>query len=338
MRIIACVNQKGGSGKTTTAVNLSAALGERGKRVLLLDLDPQASATNWLGITDAGRGLLDAFIGQTDLLDLVQPTPAPNVEIIGSSAWLLGVEKALAGELAAETILRNKLRALPEKWDYILIDCAPTLGILTVSGLTAAREILIPVEAHVMALSGLAQLINTVGVVRERLNPELEIAGILACRVDGRTKHALDIVDELCNRFGDLVYPTVIRENVRLAECPSFGQPITLYETKSAGAMDYRSLAQDVDIQTSDSDSESESDSELPLNGQTKPQQAAPKTTIKTSTKTSAKNARSAKPTQPKTRAKSQNLETENSTQVAQTQAASKARKTAMKNPKKGEQ
>lgn len=250
MRIIACVNQKGGSGKTTTAVNLAATLGERGKRVLLLDLDPQASATNWLGITDAGRGLLDAFSGATNLLDLVQSTPAPNVEIIGSSAWLLGVDKALAGEVAAETILRAKLRELPENWDYILIDCAPTLGILTVSGLTAAREILIPVEAHVMALSGLAQLLNTVAVVRERLNPKLEIAGILACRVDGRTKHALEVVDQLYERFGALVYPTVIRENVRLAECPSFGQPITLYDPRSAGTLDYRALANDVDTQT----------------------------------------------------------------------------------------
>lgn len=250
MRIIACVNQKGGSGKTTTAVNLAATLGERGKKVLLLDLDPQASATNWLGITDAGRGLLDAFAGQAQLIDLVLATPAPNVEIIGSSAWLLGVDKALAGEVAAETILRAKLHALPEKWDYILIDCAPTLGILTVSGLTAAREILIPVEAHVMALSGLAQLLNTVAIVRERLNPELEIAGILACRVDARTKHALEIVDQLYERFGGLVYRTVIRENVRLAECPSFGEPITLYDTRSAGAQDYRALAEDVDTQT----------------------------------------------------------------------------------------
>lgn len=249
MRIIACVNQKGGSGKTTTAVNLAAALGERGRRVLLLDLDPQASATNWLGIADAGRGLLDAFSGATDLLALVQSTPAPGVEIIGSSAWLLGVDKALAGEVAAETILRTKLRALPEKWDYILIDCAPTLGILTVSGLTAAREILIPVEAHVMALSGLAQLLNTIAVVRERLNPELEIAGIVACRVDARTKHSLEIVEQLYQRFGALVYPTVIRENVRLAECPSFGQPITLYDPRSAGTLDYRALANDVDTQ-----------------------------------------------------------------------------------------
>ncbi len=296
MRIIACVNQKGGSGKTTTAVNLAATLGERGKRVLLLDLDPQASATNWLGITDAGRGLLDAFSGVTNLIDLVQSTPAPGVEIIGSSAWLLGVDKALAGEVAAETILRTKLRELPEKWDYILIDCAPTLGILTVSGLTAAREILIPVEAHVMALSGLAQLLNTISVVRERLNPELEIAGILACRVDGRTKHALEVVDQLYERFGALVYPTVIRENVRLAECPSFGQPITLYDPRSAGTLDYRALANDVDTQIPNYD--------LVLGGekQVAPRSRTPKKEVETSKAETSKPAKIAVKTSTKTK------------------------------------
>lgn len=249
MRIMACVNQKGGSGKTTTAVNLSAALGERGRRVLLLDLDPQASATAWLGVADAGRGLLDALSDRAHLGDLVRPTPAPGVEIIASSAWLVGAEKALAGEVGAETILRGQLRQLEPRWDYILIDCAPTLGILTVSGLAAAHQILVPVEAHVMALSGLAQLLQTVTIVRERLNPELEVAGIVACRVDARTRHALEIVEQLRQRFGALVYRTVIRENVRLAECPSFGQPITQYDTRSTGARDHRALAGEVESQ-----------------------------------------------------------------------------------------
>ncbi len=250
MRILACVNQKGGSGKTTTAVNLAAALGELGHRVLLLDLDPQASATNWLGISDAGRGLLDVFVNEVEPLTLVRQTPAIGVEIIPSSAWLVGVEKALAGEVGAETILRGKLRAFPQRWDYIIIDCAPTLGILTVSALAAAQEILVPVEAHVMALSGLAQLLQTVAIVKERLNPELEIAGILACRVDARTRHAQEIVEQLRNRFDSLVYRTVIRENIRLAECPSFGQPINQYDPRSAGAHDYRDLATEVNAQS----------------------------------------------------------------------------------------
>ncbi len=246
-RLIACVNQKGGSGKTTTSVNLAAALGEKGRKVLLIDLDPQASATNWLGITEGGRGLLDVFIDKGNIFDLVTQTSAPGVEIVPSSPWLVGVEKSLAGEVGAEIILRTRLheRSL-ERWDYVLIDCAPTLGVLTVSAMTAAHEILVPVEAHVMALSGLAQLLKTVEVVKERLNPELDISGILACRVDARTRHALEIVEQLRERFGDVFYQTLIRENVRLAEAPSFGQPITQYDSRSAGAKDYRALADEV--------------------------------------------------------------------------------------------
>jgi chromosome partitioning protein len=250
MRTIACVNQKGGSGKTTTAVNLAAALGERGRRVLLIDLDPQASASSWLGAADAGRGMLDMFAGEADALSLVRESSAPGVEIIPSSAWLVGVEKALAGEVGAETILRAKLAALPERWDVILLDCAPTLGILTVNALAAAREVLVPVEAHVMALTGLAQLLQTISIVRERLNPELEVAGIVACRVDARTRHSQEIVTQLRERFGSQVYKTPIRENVRLAECPSFAQPITQYESRSAGAQDYRALAEEVEAQS----------------------------------------------------------------------------------------
>ncbi len=259
MRTLACVNQKGGSGKTTTAVNLAAALGERGRRVLLIDLDPQASATTWMGITDAGRGLFDVFVNNTantansansakgNLYDVIRPTNAAGVDIAPASAWMVGIEKALAGEVGAETIFRAKLAGLAPEWDYVLIDCAPSLGILTVSALAAVREILVPVEAHVMALTGLAQLLQTVTVVKERLNPTLEIAGIVACRVDARTRHALEIVEQLRARFGATVYQTEIRENVRLAECPSFGRPITQYDSQSAGARDYRALAAEVD-------------------------------------------------------------------------------------------
>jgi chromosome partitioning protein len=246
MRLIAIINQKGGSAKTTTAVNLAAALGEQQRRVLVLDLDPQASASSWLGVKDGGRGLLDVFTDRLALAGLVQPTSAHGVEVIPSSSWLVGVEKALAGEVGAETTLRRRLVELKGPWQYILIDCPPALGLMTVNALAAAQEVLVTVESHVMALSGLARLLETLEVVKERLNPDIKMAGILACRVDARTRHAQEVVEQLRSRFGPLVYDAMIRENVRLAECPSFAQPITLYDPRSHGAADYRQLATDV--------------------------------------------------------------------------------------------
>ena len=247
MRTIAVVNQKGGSGKTTTAVNLAASLGEKGRRVLVLDLDPQHSATDWLGVHNGYKGVFSVFAENGNLLDVVSNSKVTGVEVVPASSWLVGVEKILAGEVGAETILRRNLEAVAEeRWDYALVDCPPTLGVLTVNALVAAKEVLVPVEAHVMALSGLAQLIETVELVQERLNPELRITGILACRVDARTRHAQEVVEQLRERFGKLVYRSVIRENVRVAEAPSFSTPITLYDGRSYGAADYRALAEEV--------------------------------------------------------------------------------------------
>jgi chromosome partitioning protein len=249
MRTIAIVNQKGGTGKTTTAVNLAAALAEKGKQVLLIDLDPQYSTTTWYAITNPGRGVFDLFAeqGTTQLKDLLQKTATPNVTLVASSAWLVGAEKALSSEPGAETILREKIGQLPpDAFAYVLIDCPPTLGILTVNALTAAREVLVPVECHVMGLQGLAQLLQTVDVVRKRLNPHIAITGILPCRVDQRTNHSLEVVEKLRSRFPDATYVTVIRENVRLAECPSMGEPITSFAPTSAGAEDYRKLADEI--------------------------------------------------------------------------------------------
>jgi len=245
-RLIAVINQKGGSGKTTTAVNLAASLGEQHRRVLVLDLDPQASASSWLGVKDGGRGLLNVFTDGLALAGLVQPTSADGVEVVPSSSWLVGVEKGLAGEVGAETILRGRLASLEGPWQYILIDCPPALGLLTVNALAAAQEVLVTVESHVMALGGLARLLETLEVVKERLNPEIKMAGILACRVDARTRHSQEVVEQLRSRFGHLVYNTLIRENVRLAECPSFAQPITRYDPQCNGAADYRQLASEV--------------------------------------------------------------------------------------------
>lgn len=247
MRIVAIINQKGGSGKTTTTVNLAAALGERGKRILVIDLDPQASTSMWLGFPEAGKGLLDVFGDHADLFDLVQATGILGIDIIPSSTWLNNVEKVLSTVPGAETILQRKLKKLPNgRWDYIIMDCPPSLGLLAVNALASAQEMIIPVEAHVMALGGVAQIVTTAEVIRERHNPDLELTGVVACRVNARTTHNLEIIEQLRQKFGKLVYKTLIRENIKLAEAPSFMQAITVYDTRSHGAEDYRALAQEV--------------------------------------------------------------------------------------------
>lgn len=245
-RIIAITNQKGGSGKTTTSVNLSAALAEMGRSVLLLDLDPQASSSDWFGVKTGERGLMDVFLQHSSLNDLAVPTSVSGLSIVPASSWLYGIDKALAGEVGTENILAGQLNELSGRWDYVLMDCPPNLGLLTVSALTAANEVLVPVEAHVMALAGLAQLLNTVDLVQKRLNPKLKLSGILCCRVDSRTRHAMEIVEHVRDRFPQICLEVVIRENIRLAEAPSFRLPITSYDPKSTGTQDYRALAREV--------------------------------------------------------------------------------------------
>lgn len=243
MKTLAVTNQKGGSGKTTTAVNLAATLGERGLRVLLVDLDPQASASAWLGVRDGGRGLLDVLTANVDLVDVVQGTEAEGVDVAPASAWLASAEKALAGEPGAELVFSKALRRLPASWDYVLVDCPPALGLLTVSALAAVDEVLVPVELSPMALAGVARLSETVDLVRSRLNERLELAHLVACRVDTRTNLSRDIVAALRQRFGEKVLAAVVRETVRLREAWSYGKPITAYDPHGAGAEDYRAIA-----------------------------------------------------------------------------------------------
>lgn len=247
MRVIALLNQKGGSGKTTTAVNLAAAIAEKERRVLLIDFDPAAAATSWLGVDNGTKGLLEALTENRGLSELVQETSTPGVDMIPASMMLAGAEKSLAGEIGAESLLKRRIDALPKgRWKYLLIDCPPTVGLLAINALAAAHEVLIPVEAHVITLGGLVSLMQTIAVVKERLNPRLQIAGILACRFDARTNHSKEVVSSLQKKFGGLVYKTRIRENVRLAECPSFAKAITKYAPSSSGAEDYRALASEL--------------------------------------------------------------------------------------------
>lgn len=245
MRVIAVVNQKGGSGKTTVSVNLSAGLVEQNRRCLLIDLDPQANASHWFGLKESGRGLLDVFVNNGNLLDVIHNTPF-GVEVVPSSTWMIQAEKLLLGEVGAETILHRRLEGLDGRWDYVIIDCPPTLGILVINALVAAKEVLVPVLTQVLSLIGFAQLQQTLEVVKDRINPNIHISGIVPCRVDARTRHSLEVLETLKDRFGDLVHKSIIRENVRVAEAPSFNQPVNVYDPHSRGAADFHQLVEEV--------------------------------------------------------------------------------------------
>ena len=247
MRIFAIINQKGGSAKTTTAVNLASALAEKKQNVLLIDLDPQGSASSWLGFKEPSKGLFSVFAENRSISDIVNKTSIDGLDIIASSPWLVGADKMLASEVGVELILKRKLAEIKNKqWDYTIIDCPPSLGFMSLNALTAATSVLVPLETHIMAVQGLAQLLQTIGKVKDSLNPALEIHGILPCRVNRKTRLAQDIIEDLRKRFGNKIYKTIIRESVRLAEAPSFGKPITVYDPKGSGAEDYRALAAEI--------------------------------------------------------------------------------------------
>jgi chromosome partitioning protein len=248
MRSIALANQKGGVAKTTTAVNLGACLAELGRRVLLIDLDPQANLTSWLGIRQEGleKSIYNVLLGEARIEEVLKDSTVKGLWLAPSTVELAGAERALANEVGREIILKQRLDHLVESYDYILLDCPPSLGLITVNALTASREVFIPVETKILALNGLVTLVSTINLVKERLNPLLEVTGIIPCMYDGRTNLSREVVEQLKARFGSRVFNTVIRESIRLAECPISGLPIHLYAPGSPGAQDYMNLAREV--------------------------------------------------------------------------------------------
>jgi chromosome partitioning protein len=246
-RIIAVANHKGGTAKTTTTVNLGACLAESGRQVLLVDLDPQRNASSWLGMSGERGGSYTILTEDSTLDEEIRQTSVAGLAVVPATRRLSQTEKVLAGELGAETLLRRHIATRDlSPWHYILFDTAPALGLLTVNALAAAGEVLVPVEAHVLALSGVMQITDTVELVRERLNPDLRVSGFVLCRFDPRTRHSAEVRDSLAQKFPGQVLRTVIRENVRIAEAPSFNAPINVYAPRSAGATDYRALAAEI--------------------------------------------------------------------------------------------
>lgn len=247
-RIIAIANQKGGVGKTTTAINLSACLAESEKKVLTIDLDPQGNTTSGLGVNknEQENTTYEILIGQCSVEECIIKEVIPNLDILPSNINLSGAEIELIGIGKKEFILKEEIDRIRDQYDFIIIDCPPSLNMLTVNAMTTADTVLVPIQCEYYALEGLSQLIHTINLVKQRLNPELELEGVVFTMYDARTNLSLQVVENVKNSLKNTVYKTIIPRNVRLAEAPSHGMPITLYDPKSAGAESYRLLAEEV--------------------------------------------------------------------------------------------
>jgi chromosome partitioning protein len=243
--IYAFANQKGGVGKTTTAVNLAAFLADKGERVLLLDLDPQGNATSSLGVErfSLARSMYDALLEGVPLSEIILPTRGPNFSLAPATSALAGAEVELSAIDGREFLVAGLLQALTSEYDFIFIDCPPSLGLLTVNALTAADSLLVPVQCEYLALEGLAQLMQTVALVRERLNPRLKLFGLVMTMFDARANLAQQVVDQVRSNFPDEVFHAVIPRSVRIAEAPSYGEPLIRYDPHSRGAVAYAQLA-----------------------------------------------------------------------------------------------
>jgi chromosome partitioning protein len=251
MNIVAVINQKGGVGKTTTTVNLGAAMAALGKRVLLIDLDPQANLGTHVGVDpqDPTPTIYDVLVRGVALDQALRPTAEPRLSVVPSNLDLSAAEMELVSMVGRETLLRDSLEVLetshPGEFEYVLLDCPPSLGVLTINALSAARQVLVPLQAEFFALQGMAKLTEIISLVQRRLNAKLELAGIVACKVDRRTKLTQEVMDEVVRFFPNRLMKTIIRPNVKLAEAPSFGQSVLLYAPDSNGATDYRQLARE---------------------------------------------------------------------------------------------
>jgi chromosome partitioning protein len=247
-RVVAIASQKGGVGKTTTAINLSACLAEQGQRVLLVDMDPQGSAGSGIGISPNGAQptIYESLVGLSSIAEAILPDVCPKLDVIPSGTRLSGAEVELVGVLARENKLRQALAPIREEYDYIFLDCPPSLGLLTVNALAAADSVLIPLQCEYYALEGLTALLTTIQLVQESLNPNLTIEGILLTMFDARLNLSQQVSEDARRYFAGRVYETTIPRNVRLGEAPSFGRPVIEYDTTSKGSESYRALAREV--------------------------------------------------------------------------------------------
>lgn len=247
-KIIAIANQKGGVGKTTTSVNLGASMATLGKRVLLVDIDPQGNTTSGVGVNkaDVANCIYDILINEAEPKDTILETQIEGLHIIPATIQLAGAEIELVSTISRELKLKKALNAVKVNYDYIIIDCPPSLGILTINSLTAADSVIIPIQCEYYALEGLSQLLNTVRLVQKNLNPHLKIEGVLLTMLDARTNLGIQVIEEVKKYFQEKVYRTIIPRNVRLSEAPSHGQSIITYDSRSKGAEVYLELAKEV--------------------------------------------------------------------------------------------
>lgn len=247
-RIIAIANQKGGVGKTTTAINLAACLAEREQKVLLVDIDPQGNTTSGLGINkeEVNNTIYEIMLGECDISDGIQYNVFEHLDLIPSNINLAGAEIDLIDMEEREYILKKSINKIKENYDFVLLDCPPSLSMLTVNAMTTSDTVLVPIQCEYYALEGLTQLIHTVNLIKKKLNSTLELEGVVFTMYDARTNLSLQVVENVKNNLKQNIYKTIIPRNIRLAEAPSHGVPINIYDTKSAGADSYRMLAEEV--------------------------------------------------------------------------------------------